>query len=186
MQGSAVCLCLSKASRLGKVEHLSVQMALLCEPLGRQCSGGWADVGFNYSVCAITFSLYLFILSSHLHIGTTGSSQPPCGPMSGAACPTPNASSESNVGSSALSLDSLSLRLLSLQLRMPRLLLSGRAERSGDLQRCLAGDQAQVRDVELRGPRQLQGPKARLSSQVESLKERSKVCMKLKVYLKVY
>lgn len=44
------CIDTTNASQLGKVEHLSVQMALLCEPLGRQCSGGWADVGFNYSV----------------------------------------------------------------------------------------------------------------------------------------
>lgn len=44
------CIDATNASRLGKVDHLSVQMALLCEPLGRQCSGGWADVGFNYSV----------------------------------------------------------------------------------------------------------------------------------------
>ncbi|CAE7507446.1 unnamed protein product [Symbiodinium natans] len=44
------CIDSTNASRLGKVDHLSVQMALLCEPLGRQCAGGWADVGFNYSV----------------------------------------------------------------------------------------------------------------------------------------
>lgn len=43
------CIDETKASTLGKIEHLSIQMALLCEPLGRQCSGGWADVGFNYS-----------------------------------------------------------------------------------------------------------------------------------------
>ena len=66
------CIDSSNASRLGKVEHLSVQMALLCEPLGidkdtlkreekergRQCSGGWADVGFNYSVCALHKSVH--------------------------------------------------------------------------------------------------------------------------------
>jgi len=44
------CIDSTNASRLGHIEHLSVQMALLCEPLGRQCAGGWADVGFNYSV----------------------------------------------------------------------------------------------------------------------------------------
>ncbi|CAJ1403150.1 unnamed protein product [Effrenium voratum] len=44
------CIDTTKASSLGVVEHLSVQMALLCEPLGRQCAGGWADVGFNYTV----------------------------------------------------------------------------------------------------------------------------------------
>eukprot|EP00435_Cladocopium_sp_Y103_P012189 s1993_g3.t1 len=43
------CIDETKASTLGKIDHLSIQMALLCEPLGRQCSGGWADVGFNYS-----------------------------------------------------------------------------------------------------------------------------------------
>eukprot|EP00931_Biecheleriopsis_adriatica_P004075 TRINITY_DN105798_c0_g1_i1.p1 TRINITY_DN105798_c0_g1~~TRINITY_DN105798_c0_g1_i1.p1 ORF type:complete len:846 (-),score=159.33 TRINITY_DN105798_c0_g1_i1:72-2609(-) len=44
------CIDQTNASTLGHVDHLSIQMALLCEPLGRQCSGGWADVGFNFSV----------------------------------------------------------------------------------------------------------------------------------------
>jgi len=43
------CIDTTKASTLGKIDHLSVQMALLCEPEGRQCSGGWAEVGFHYS-----------------------------------------------------------------------------------------------------------------------------------------
>eukprot|EP00933_Yihiella_yeosuensis_P032848 TRINITY_DN26502_c0_g1_i1.p1 TRINITY_DN26502_c0_g1~~TRINITY_DN26502_c0_g1_i1.p1 ORF type:complete len:1088 (-),score=219.65 TRINITY_DN26502_c0_g1_i1:511-3774(-) len=43
------CINVGGKSSLGTTHHLSIQMALLCEPLGRQCSGGWADVGFNYS-----------------------------------------------------------------------------------------------------------------------------------------
>jgi len=43
------CINRKKTSTLGTVDHLSIQMGILCEPLGRQCAGGWADIGFNYT-----------------------------------------------------------------------------------------------------------------------------------------
>jgi len=43
------CLNLNQESTLGAVHHISVQMGLMCEPAGRQCAGGWADIAFNYS-----------------------------------------------------------------------------------------------------------------------------------------
>lgn len=44
------CINLNKTSMLGTVNHLSVQQALLCNMEGTECGGGWADVGFNFSV----------------------------------------------------------------------------------------------------------------------------------------
>merc|ERR1719310_520016 len=35
-------------SSLGIGSHLSVQMGLLCESSGRQCSGGYAEIAFKY------------------------------------------------------------------------------------------------------------------------------------------
>mmetsp|Transcript_78639 Transcript_78639/g.138665 ORF Transcript_78639/g.138665 Transcript_78639/m.138665 type:complete len:979 (-) Transcript_78639:51-2987(-) len=43
------CINLGQASTLGHMNHLSVQQPLLCEPQGRQCSGGWAAIGFNHT-----------------------------------------------------------------------------------------------------------------------------------------
>eukprot|EP00929_Paragymnodinium_shiwhaense_P076109 TRINITY_DN3904_c0_g1_i1.p1 TRINITY_DN3904_c0_g1~~TRINITY_DN3904_c0_g1_i1.p1 ORF type:complete len:1474 (+),score=323.61 TRINITY_DN3904_c0_g1_i1:280-4701(+) len=36
-------------SSLGHYSHLSVQMGLLCEPTGRQCSGGYAEIAFKFA-----------------------------------------------------------------------------------------------------------------------------------------
>jgi hypothetical protein len=44
------CINMNKKSTLGRDDHLSVQMALLCEPSGRTCSGGTASAGFGYVV----------------------------------------------------------------------------------------------------------------------------------------
>jgi len=43
--------CIKPASdqALGDYHHLSEMQALLCEPTGRQCSGGWASTGFEYA-----------------------------------------------------------------------------------------------------------------------------------------
>jgi len=43
------CINMDSNSQLGVMHHLSVQQAILCEPLGRQCAGGWAEIAFNHS-----------------------------------------------------------------------------------------------------------------------------------------
>merc|ERR1711879_261969 len=37
-------------SLLGNYNHLSHMMALMCEPTGRMCSGGWAKTGFEFAM----------------------------------------------------------------------------------------------------------------------------------------